>query len=226
MWNFVIHLYFHFCHPKFQGTLVCYRRKDMESVPGCSGAGGPADLASRDYCCNRPYNYLFLIGGDAVGLGLCEGDCDADEDCDGNLICFQRSGWTEVPGCLGEGRRGYDYCRLPDPSPTVAPTVSTQPTPTSSTQPSFEPSQSSSPSALQSDTPSLSPTSSSKPSHTPTESQTLLPTYLPSMAPSDGYYTYVQDGTSCELDNQRNWQGPAPFSDKSNVIVQFFAFGE
>ena len=46
-------------------------------------------------------------------LGLCEGDCDADADCAGNLECFQRNGDEEVPGCVGSGQTGWDYCYEP-----------------------------------------------------------------------------------------------------------------
>lgn len=36
----------------------------------------------------------------------CEGDCDDDDDCEGDLVCFHRSssdGFQAVPGCKGEG---------------------------------------------------------------------------------------------------------------------------
>ena len=32
----------------------------------------------------------------AFPLGMCEGDCDTDEDCDGGLICFQRDGLEPI----------------------------------------------------------------------------------------------------------------------------------
>ena len=44
------------------------------------------------------------------GLGLCEGDCDTDSDCASGLSCFQRSGYTTVPGCTGSGIKNWDYC--------------------------------------------------------------------------------------------------------------------
>jgi hypothetical protein len=50
-------------------------------------------------------------------LGHCEGDCDTDDDCEGDdLICQQRSGTTslEEKGCDGVGRSGYDYCVYSD----------------------------------------------------------------------------------------------------------------
>lgn len=35
-------------------------------------------------------------------LQECQGDCDTDDDCDGDLVCFQRDeGGGAVPGCLG-----------------------------------------------------------------------------------------------------------------------------
>ena len=32
----------------------------------------------------------------AFPLGMCEGDCDTNEDCDGRLVCFQRDGLEPV----------------------------------------------------------------------------------------------------------------------------------
>merc|ERR1712176_337942 len=46
-------------------------------------------------------------------LGICEGDCDRDQDCDGGLMCFHRNGITHVPGCINGGSadiNGMDYC--------------------------------------------------------------------------------------------------------------------
>ena len=39
-----------------------------------------------------------------------EGDCDNDNECEGDLICFQRNGFTQVPGCSGNGTESHDYC--------------------------------------------------------------------------------------------------------------------
>eukprot|EP00941_MAST-03F_sp_MAST-3F-sp1_P002444 g2444.t1 len=47
-------------------------------------------------------------------LKLCEGDCDADSQCEGDLICFQRNPGDPVPDdCDGEGHEGTDYCTNP-----------------------------------------------------------------------------------------------------------------
>ena len=48
---------------------------------------------------------------------LCEGDCDGDSSCEGNLICAQRDGFEAVEGCSGEGGSrdvyGKDVCISP-----------------------------------------------------------------------------------------------------------------
>lgn len=48
--------------------------------------------------------------------GRCEGDCDSDDECKGNLKCYQRRSsnpWDIVFGCSGWGRKGFDYCYDP-----------------------------------------------------------------------------------------------------------------
>ncbi|CAB9508153.1 receptor-like protein kinase [Seminavis robusta] len=43
----------------------------------------------------------------------CEGDCDGDAGCAGSLVCFQRpwhQPYQKVPGCVGRGVAGADYC--------------------------------------------------------------------------------------------------------------------
>ena len=47
--------------------------------------------------------------------GACEGDCDSDRDCAGNLKCFQRNGnGPGPPGCAASGMRAHmDYCYDP-----------------------------------------------------------------------------------------------------------------
>jgi len=61
-----------------------------------------------------PLPPLKTLGKDPKGkLGLCEGDCDKDSGCKGNLQCFQRDGYTTPPGCDGIGTDFYDYCYDP-----------------------------------------------------------------------------------------------------------------
>lgn len=42
----------------------------------------------------------------------CQGDCDNDDECADDLICFFRPGNSivGVPGCTGIGEPGADYC--------------------------------------------------------------------------------------------------------------------
>ena len=104
------------------GNLKCFQRQNGEPVPGCSGSGrGP----TWDYCYDpADNNTIKHIAGDpptgdntawSPQLDKCEGDCDTDADCKGNLKCFQRSNGEPVPGCSGAGaRRDYDYCYDPN----------------------------------------------------------------------------------------------------------------
>jgi hypothetical protein len=48
-------------------------------------------------------------------LDQCQGDCDVDGHCKGNLICFHRQGYESVPGCQGgnEDKTSTDYCLDP-----------------------------------------------------------------------------------------------------------------
>jgi hypothetical protein len=48
--------------------------------------------------------------GDEFPLGVCEGDCDEDAHCAGDLICFQREKHQPVPGCRGSDGTRNDYC--------------------------------------------------------------------------------------------------------------------
>lgn len=91
---------------------MCYQRWNGETVPGCSGE----DYSNTDFCCEYTEGYLFHVGNDGepadkFPLKECQGDCDNDDECLGLLICQQRSGTEEVPGCDGIGKDGGDYCR-------------------------------------------------------------------------------------------------------------------
>ncbi len=74
----------------------------------------PADLArTRDYCVQEDADGPPLdstAGGSGTNLAECAGDCDNDDDCQDGLTCFQRSGYTLVPGCTGSGTSSWDYC--------------------------------------------------------------------------------------------------------------------
>jgi len=40
----------------------------------------------------------------------CQGDCNNDSDCEGDLRCFSREQNEPVPGCVGNGSTGVNYC--------------------------------------------------------------------------------------------------------------------
>merc|ERR1712083_567589 len=40
----------------------------------------------------------------------CQGDCDDDKDCAGDLHCYSREAGDVMPGCIGVPKEGYDYC--------------------------------------------------------------------------------------------------------------------
>lgn len=93
--------------------LICYQRWQIESVPFCEGRG----VRKRDYCAYRPPDYLLWRGNGlgAGAYGLCEGDCDKDSDCIGDLKCFRRSGTTPVEGnyCFFKFSSPYETISIP-----------------------------------------------------------------------------------------------------------------
>eukprot|EP00980_Cylindrotheca_fusiformis_P003049 scaffold713_cov131-Cylindrotheca_fusiformis.AAC.7 len=129
--------------------LVCFQRGRYTSVPGCSG--GSSDSSRTDYCVEAgkaaptphptphpthppvsPHQpALPLKISHHFPLGLCEGDCDGDNDCEHGLVCFQRDEKESVPGCLGgfSDHSRTDYCvrANPTPHPTPPPTWTHQP---------------------------------------------------------------------------------------------------
>lgn len=51
------------------------------------------------------------FGAPFAPLQKCDGDCDFDFECAGNLKCFHRVGFEAVPGCNGVGATtGMDFC--------------------------------------------------------------------------------------------------------------------
>lgn len=148
--------------------LICFQRDAFEEVPGCIGGG--QDYTNTDYCVFDPFGAgydgptlppttsptvtarptitpltpipLTDFGGTppSMPLQLCQGDCDRDEDCAFGLICFQRTSFEAVPGCIG-GDADFektDYCILDpfgpgydtrlDAVPTLSPSLVSSPT--------------------------------------------------------------------------------------------------
>jgi hypothetical protein len=134
--------------------LECFKRSGSEHVPGCT-SGGKGDIPGADYCYDpkevspvlptatpisptpSPSNEsLPVLQWKGVNgctptspCGVCQGDCDENNDCLSGFECFKRSDgeYTQVPGCAVGGSgdiAGADYCY--DPSslnpPSYAPT--------------------------------------------------------------------------------------------------------
>lgn len=92
------------------GHLKCFSRTYGETVPGCLGNYESSDS---DFCYDPrwdtsdpedPELYIGVNPSSGSGAGtvaLCQGDCDEDAHCAGDLVCFQRSNNEAVPGCSG-----------------------------------------------------------------------------------------------------------------------------
>ena len=120
--------------------LKCFQRRWDEDVPGCHGGTAYPVM---DYCYNPACEGSGPSPGPpglpeldssygsqgAANMPMCSGDCDSDEDCAGRLRCFQRDGTEPVPGCVGAGVEGFDYCYEPDTHSTT--TTTTPPPPVS-----------------------------------------------------------------------------------------------
>ena len=82
----------------------------------------------------------WISNGAGVSLSDCQGDCDSDDHCEGDLVCRKRSAddSTPIPGCMGNllaidewyDDAGTDYCydttiptTVPTTSPSAAPTI-------------------------------------------------------------------------------------------------------
>ena len=88
----------------------------------CTIAFFALDSSSSAKLVRRNLAELNLVGndgnpGNTFPLGECEGDCDSDNDCEGEFVCFQRDAGDPVPGCyVGNGdslNNHYDYCVRP-----------------------------------------------------------------------------------------------------------------
>lgn len=94
--------------------LYCYHNVGMNGPPpGCSGSDG-SNSNWADYCFLIPpptRELTWLSWHQTGGLGACQGDCDTDDQCVGNLKCFHQSFHKDghslygktvpVPGCTG-----------------------------------------------------------------------------------------------------------------------------
>jgi len=73
-----------------EGDLVCFHRFANEPVPGCPGDA--SDFTGENFCAQRPTENTVWMKGDNMSppenfpLGLCEGDCGRDSDCQPGLV--------------------------------------------------------------------------------------------------------------------------------------------
>lgn len=99
--------------------MECFFRPGGEEtpVPGCFGHGIPGI----DYCYNRFSDSILRLRRPRCTsnnpCSVCVGDCNFDNDCEGNLKCFHgtsRQDMTATPGCLHVVVPGLDYCYDPE----------------------------------------------------------------------------------------------------------------
>jgi trypsin len=112
-----------------QEGLKCFKQDGPLTVPGCTGTR----FNGKDYCYNPSISTVLTNIGDEDGpasafpLGLCQGDCDGDDDCQEGLKCFKQDGPLTVPGCTGTRFNEKDYCYIPSvlsaPPPADPPPV-------------------------------------------------------------------------------------------------------
>ena len=121
--------------------LRCAQRNGYDGndkVPGCNWGPNSDDIRfeNDDYCFLpiRAPGQINYVGGCSPAEGgylceQCEGHCSTDDDCVGNLICFDRSGYGAAPGCHGEGgdrdvHGQRNVCvAAPSSGPSLSPTV-------------------------------------------------------------------------------------------------------
>ena len=125
-----------------EGDLVCIARDGYDAVQGCTGEGGDRDMYAKDICATAQIpsptppsptsDYLDSLtfnSNRCTGnspCSKCEGPCDRDSDCAAELVCFQRSVFESVPGCVTGGVgdvSGSNYCHeeLTNGMPTYIP---------------------------------------------------------------------------------------------------------
>ena len=97
--------------------LRCFQRSEgMSRVPGCKGDAN--SFGGQNFCIQSSMIKVDLEILDEThwdnAFELCQGDCEFDEECAGQLVCYERQeGTTEIPGCLGDpdsigsGKEGY-----------------------------------------------------------------------------------------------------------------------
>jgi len=83
----------------------------------CSASTAPTEIEEDDFVEakeNDEMPMLEIVGQDGKGafpLGLCQGDCDNDDECQEGLVCLERNPGDPVPGCAGDNLDSTtDFC--------------------------------------------------------------------------------------------------------------------
>jgi hypothetical protein len=92
--------------------------------------GGRSKFEGGDEPKQRRLVNVQILGSDPTDeypLARCQGDCDRDDHCEAELVCYQRDAYDPVPGCGGgtSSSSRSDYCVDPNdissgPTPPVA----------------------------------------------------------------------------------------------------------
>jgi hypothetical protein len=84
-------------------NLVCFRRSVATDPlpPRCKG-----DIDTAVIHWATPQEYDWCVEANPIKLGLCEGECWTDDDCQGDLICSASTSHD----CTGVGTSGWKYC--------------------------------------------------------------------------------------------------------------------
>ena len=129
----------------YEGIGAIAAGQSSSSSSSSSSSGGPSPASGSSLATNND-NAANLVGWGSTPLthactsdglsncGLCQGDCNSDDDCKGGLMCFSRGSGevTSIPGCIsgGEGDKpGMDYCYTPF-EPEIIATTTTEATTT------------------------------------------------------------------------------------------------
>jgi hypothetical protein len=113
------------------GTDYCYDPSDSIVAPTKPSSPVPAPRTAPVAAPTKVRGTILYVGEDwnpkgEFPLGLCEGECDGDFDCAGELVCHQRDKDTTgklgtVPGCAGRDTTTNDYCINPSDELAIPP---------------------------------------------------------------------------------------------------------
>jgi len=121
-----------------RGSFSCFQNTNDAVPPGCHGTV----TSGMNYCYDASNSWPtpspawttaapepaledlgWYISANDLPLDECQGDCDSDDECDGDLVCYQSDYGDTVPGCSGTASNNYQYCYSGTPYPTLYPTT-------------------------------------------------------------------------------------------------------